>query len=782
LIGETIGHYRVLERLGSGGMGEVYLAEDVRLHRPVALKTLRDDVQADEDARARLLREARAAAALNHPGIAVIYEIDEVERAGAEGPVRFIAMEYVAGETLAEHTRARPPSLEQALDIADRLAEALTEAHARGIVHRDVKPSNVMVAPGGRLKILDFGLAKQHIFGAPDGATWSRDRARSGAGALLGTLAYMAPEQARGQPVDARADIYSLGVLLYELVAGEPPFTGTNAVQVLDAVLHRTPAPLPASVEDPRLPQVEALVRRMLSKEASLRPASMAEVRETIGALRRGTPVAEARELARAVAVLGFANISGHGEDGWLGTGMAETVMSDLGALPGLAVVAPARVREALRQTGAETGEIDESLAERIGRQLGARWVLSGGFQRAGDTVRVTARLADVESRGVLRTVKIDGRLDDIFSLQDQVVRELTTSLRMGTPAHPEGEETLVVEAYEAFSRGMINMQLESYESLDRAIQFFERAVALDPAYVRALVELGHAYATKADYLTLPEFNERALATFRRALERRPESARAWRLMGGTLLSLGRNEEGLEALRRALELAPGDPGALAGMGRALFVGEGRLREAASYFERALERDPQAGWFALQLAHCLALLHDFERGEEVARRAAELQESLLSGREGFVIVGSHMRLGHLAALQGRDAEAVEHFQRELAFLQRVDHALRGRITIELQLRLGAAHRRLGQAEAAQAALETARDAFEERLRLGADDPFTRYYAAGIYAQLGQIDDALASLERAASSRPALTAARAPDDPELEPLRTHPRFRALLQEVE
>jgi tetratricopeptide (TPR) repeat protein len=780
VIGESIGRYRILERLGSGGMGEVYLAEDIRLHRPVALKTLRDDVQADEEAHARLWREARAAAALTHPGIAVVYEIDEIE--GDAGPVRFIAMEYVAGETLGEHARQHPPSLDEAVDIVDRLAEALGEAHTRGVVHRDVKPSNVMVTPDGRLKVLDFGLAKQHVFGGPDGTTWSRDAARSGAGALLGTLAYMAPEQARGQAVDARADIYSLGALLHELVTGKAPFGGDNAVQILEALLGQPPPPLQARTDDPRLPQVEALVHSMLAKEARLRPGSMAEVRERIAALSRGEPAPVGGELAPAVAVLGFVNISGHGDDDWLGTGIAETVMSDLRDIPGLAVVTPAAVREALRRMGAEGHEADEALAARIGRELGARWVLSGGFQRSGETLRVTARLADVEGHRVLRTVKLDGRVDDIFSLQDRIVRELTSSLRLEAPTSEEGEETHVVEAYEAYSRGMVNLQLESYESLERAILFFERAVALDPTWARALVELGHAYSSKADYLTLPELNERALAAFRRALDRQPASAGAWRRMGATLLSLGRDDEALDALRRALELAPEDPGALAAMGRALFIGEGRLRDAASYFERALERDPRAGWFALQLSHCLTLLGDLDAAEESAQQAARLQAALLSGREGFVIVGSHMRLGHVAALRGHHAEAVKQFQQELAFLQRVDHALRGRITIELHLRLGTAHGMLGQAEPARAALETAREAFESRLRLGADDPFTRYYAAGIYAQLGRVEEALDCLEKAAQARPSLTRARAPLDPVLAPLRSERRFRSLFPETQ
>jgi len=778
VIGETVGRYRVLEPLGKGGMGEVYLAEDIRLHRPVALKMLREDVQGSEEARARLLREARAAAALSHPGIAVVYEIDEVERPG--GPIRFIAMEYVAGESLADHARKSPPSLDEALAVVSRLAEALGEAHARGVVHRDVKPANVMVTPDGRLKILDFGLAKQHVFGDPDGETWSRDGARSGAGALLGTLAYMAPEQARGQSIDARADIYSLGALLFELVSGDPPFRGKNAVQVLDGVLRTPPPPLVARSDDPRLPQVEALVRRMLAKEPDLRPASMAEVVAAITALRQGTPAFAPVPLAPAVAVLGFANISGHGHDDWLGTGIAETVTADLRALPGLAVVAPDRVREAMRRAGAEEGEADEALAARVGRELGARWVLSGGFQHAAEIMRVTARLADVESGRVLRTVKIDGRLDDIFSLQDRVVRELAAGLRLGVPATSDGDETSVVEAYEAFSRGVLNLRLESYECLDRALMLFERAVALDPTYARALVELGSAYSTKADYLAVPELNERALGCFRRALERQPASVRAWRQMGGVLVSVGRQEEGVAAIRRALELDPRDAGALAAMGRALFIGEARFQDAADYFARSLESNPQAGWYALQRSHCLALLRDLDAAFESAERAARLQESLMSGQEGFVIVGSYMRLGHVAALRGQDAEAVEEFQRELAFLQRVDHALRSRISIELHLRLGASQRRLGHEDAARAALESARSAFEARLRLGADEPFTRYYAACTYALLGQREEALGSLETAARARRVYTVARARIEPELESLRDEPRFRALVEE--
>ena len=777
LIGETVGHYRVIERLGTGGMGDVYLAEDVRLARPVALKVLRAEAQADPEARARLLREARAASALSHPGIAVVYEIDDVESSG--GTVRFIAMEYVAGETLAAHARRQELDLDGALDLTGQVAEALAEAHAQGVVHRDVKPSNVMVTPSGRVKVLDFGLAQRHLSGEVTESTWTRGPGDDGA--LVGTLAYMSPEQARGEEVDSRADVYSLGVLLYEVLSGQPPFRGRTAVQVLDGVLRQPPPPLQARRPDPRLGEVEALLRRMLAKDRSGRPTDMLEVVEGLAAVRRGAVARAGAGLAPAVAVLGFANITRNAEDEWLGTGLAETVTADLRAVPGLAVVAAERVREVLRRLGAEGREPDEALAVRLGRELGARWALAGAFQRAGHAIRVTARLTDVETGSVLRTVKIDGRLDEVFALQDRIVTELASGLRLAAVPGSEGEDTHVLEAYQAFSRGVINYRLESYESLDRAALLFERAVALDPGYARAHLELGSVYHSKAEYLGAPELHERALASYRRALDLRPGLVRAWREMGSALVMLGRQEEGLAAIRRALELDGEDAGALAAMGRALFIGEARFAEAAAHFRRALESNPQAGWYSLQLAHCLALVRDLEGGEAAARRAVELQEALLTGREGTTIVGSYMRLGHIVALAGRDAEAVKHFQCELAFVQRVEHALRSRITIELHMRLGASQLRLGSEGPARSALEVACAAFQSRLRLGADEPFTRYYAACAHALRGEREEALECLERAARMRRTFTVERARIEPELTSLRDEPRFRALVGEV-
>ena len=780
MIGDTLGHYKVLSRLGGGGGGEVFLAEDERLQRPVALKLLAEERLGDAAADTRLLDEARVASALSHPNIAVIYEVGQFDRPA--GRSSYIAMEYVPGQTLAEFGQRDGLDLDAVLEVARQLTDALARAHAAGVVHRDVKPTNVMVAQDGRVKVLDFGLARRRALPRQDDSTWSRDPTEAPEPrGLVGTLAYMAPEQALGEEVDARADVFGVGVVLYELVAGHRPFEGRSAVQVLDALLHQPPPPLRTRFPDPRVPALEACLRRMLAKDPRERHASMREVSVDLERVARGepVPVPSAAEAGRVVAVLGFRNITGSGEDDWLGTGIAETLTADLRRVAGLTVVAHDRVHEVLRRLELQAGVPEEALAVEAGREFGARWVVSGGFQRAGDAIRVTGVLTEVATGRVAHTVKLDGRLGEIFDLQDRIARELSAGLsERAAPAERMPEETLLVEAYEAFSRGVLNLRVETYESLDRAVLLFERATSLDPRYARAHLELGSSYSTKADYLAMPALHQRALDAYRRALELDPRLPRAWREMGTVLVSLGREDEGLQAIRHALQLDPEDPGALAAMGRALFIGWADFAGAARYLDRALERNPQGGWYALQLAHCAALLREFERGETAVRRAIELQEAFLSGQEGVRIVGAYVRLGHLRALQGGFAEALEAFGRERDFLARADHALRSRISIELHMRTGAAQLALGLAGPGRASLDAAVAAFEERARLGADEPFTRYYAACAYALRGDSEPALACLERALQQRRAFTLARARIEPELETLRRDPRLTRLL----
>jgi serine/threonine protein kinase/tetratricopeptide (TPR) repeat protein len=781
IIGETASHYRILEKLGGGGMGEVFLAEDLRLRRRVALKMIRPERYGDDEARQRLVHEAQVASALNHPNIAVIYEIDDLER--QDGRRSFIAMEYVAGPTLAELGSRGDLPLADVLDIVGQVGQALAEAHEHGVVHRDVKPTNVLIAESRRVKVVDFGVAQFCPLPGNDEATWTRGpNEPSPTGLLVGTVAYMSPEQALGKDVDARTDIFSLGVVLYELLAGRQPFTGRNVVETIDAILHRDAPPLPrlgspAGLELPRI------VRKMLAKDRDQRYASMRDVCRELAALPRD---GAAPSVALApppsspvVAVMSFSNITKDTGDDWLGTGIAETVTADLKAVDGVTVVGRERIYEALKTLAVAGGETDDQLATLVGREVGARWVLGGGYQRMGDVVRVTARLTETDTGAVVRTVKIDGRMDGIFELQDRIVRELSGGLRLSlTPENRTEGETQVVDAYEAFSRGMLNFRAESHESMDRAILFFERAIQLDPAYARAYLQLGAAFSTKASYLAMPELHERAIAHLRRAIELRPNLAMAWRELGSALVDLGRTDDAVSAIERAIVLDPADSGPHSTMGRALFVGRGRFAEAAAWFEKALALNPKAGWAALQLAHCAALLRDFPRGEAAADRATELQEEFLSGKEGILIVGAYMRRGHLLALQDKHREAIDAFRREQDFVARVDHALRGRISIELNQRIGGAHLKLGDRARAEAAFQTALAGWEERLRMGADEPFTRYYAACVYALQGQTEPALANLEKAARARRAFVVERARIEPEFAGLRGENRFEALI----
>jgi serine/threonine protein kinase/tetratricopeptide (TPR) repeat protein len=780
MLGETIGHYRLTDRLGAGAMGEVFLADDTRLHRPVALKMLPVDGGGDEAAAARLVREARVASALTHPNIAVIYEIGEVERQGRRHG--FIAMEYVPGRTLAQIAFERRLEVGEVLGIARQVADALVEAHERGVVHRDIKPGNVMMTDRGLVKVLDFGLARYQPPGSEETATWSgTHRLLEQPGAVMGTLAYMSPEQARGAVVDERSDVFSLGVLLYELLEGRRPFSGPNAVQLLDAILRESPPPL-IGHEGPLARELGGVVLRMLEKERERRHPDMSAVRRDLESLHLGLApaVSPSGSDTPGIAVMSFINITRGHDDDWLGTGIAETVTSGLASVPGLTVVSRARVVEVLRKLGGAEKD-EEALAPRLGRELGVRLVVSGGYQRLTDQVRVTARVTDLSSGTVIQTLKLDGSMAGIFDLQDRILAELSAGLRLHLPAsaarNSDLYETHSIEAYEAFAKGLINLREESPDALDRAILYFERSVALDPDYASAHAQRGLAYELKADYLTMPELYQRALASLDRALILRPGFVQAHRSRGSVLLSLGLEDQALTAVEQALALDPGAASAYQTLGRIHFIGFGDFARAAEYYEKALALNAQAGWAALQLAHCAALLGDPTRAEAAAWRAVVLQEEFLSGREGQLIVGAYTRLGQVFALQGRYDEALHQFARELEFLQRVDHALRSRIFIELHQRIGDARQRAGDAAGSKAALDLAIEAFERRLRTGADDPFTRYYAACAYAVRGDAEAALDSLEKAAASRRRLTVARARVEPALESLRGQERFRAL-----
>jgi tetratricopeptide (TPR) repeat protein len=781
MVGTTVQHYRIAERLGSGGMGEVYRAEDLRLGRDVALKFLPSALKSDPESRGRLLNEARAASLLRSPNIAVTHDIGE--HAGAD----FIVMEYVDGELLSSRVAKGSLPVRDAVEVGIQVADALEEAHARGIVHRDIKSANLMRTGRGLVKVLDFGLAK-FLEPVPANETLQL----TSAGLIVGTVSYMSPEQARGGSVDHRTDLFSLGIVLFELLTGRLPFEGSTPMEIISLILHE-PAPPPSQFAPGVPASLDAVVLRALEKDVDRRYQSARELREDLrkvsseldtGPMRstRGSVIsAPPLPIARAVAVMTFANITREPADDWIGTGIAETVSADLKNIHGLTIIGRARVFDALRNlsTGAH---MNEALAIDVGRRLGAMWVVVGGFQRMGPMVRITASFVEVATGEVRRTVKVDGRMDDIFALQDKIVYELSqgldVDLRGSEIAEIERQETRSVEAYASYARGMMNLRQATRESIDRAVAAFEDATRHDPEYANAWAALGGAYGLMGSFLSLPDMLHKAIDVERRALAIAPDLAEAHAWLAAALLNLGQTDEAIAELREAIRIEPDNASAHQGLARAYWVGKGRFADAIPEFEKAIELNPQSGYSYLQLGLLLAWNGELAKAEDVLRRAVDLQEQYISGNTGLQIVGAHARLGYVHYLAGDYAEALKEYERELAFVGSSDHALRERTTIELNMKVGAAYYRLGQTSEADRHFDRAVRAFDARVSRGADDPFTRYYIACLLALRGDLDAAADYLERVSRLMPELTAARIRIDPDLASVRTHPRVAALL----
>jgi tetratricopeptide (TPR) repeat protein len=786
VIDKALSHYRVVQKLGEGGMGEVYLAEDVRLGRPVALKFLPPALKADPDSRARLLNEARAASLLRSPNIAVTYDIGE--HAGRD----FIVMEYVEGELLSTRVNEGPLPVREVVEVGIQVSDALDEAHGRGIIHRDIKSANLIRTERGLVKVLDFGLAK--FLATKEHDAFVTQPQMTIAGMVVGTISYMAPEQALGRSVDHRADLFSLGVVLYELATGRTPFPGAATTEIIDKILHETP--LSPSGLNAAIPKAfDAIVMRALEKSPTFRYQSARDMRQDlrdlsssldeavrVSASRAAAAVAsqQASAIERSVAVMTFANITRDATDDWIGTGIAETVSSDLKNIHGLTVIGRARVYDALRNL-ASTANLDESLAIDIGRRLGATWVVVGGFQKIGTMVRITAHFVDVATGAVRQTVKVDGQVSDLFALQDKIVFELSEGLNLvlrgSEVAEIERRETRSVEAYESFARGMMNLRLATRDSIERAIAAFEHATRHDPEYALAWAALGGAYNLKGSFLSLRDLMEDAIEIERRALSIDPDLADAHTWLGAALLNLGRTDEALASMREAIRLEPDNGQAHQALARAYWVGKGDFAAAIPEFEKAIALNPEAGYSYLQLGLLLAWEGQYERAEEVCRRAVELQDQYISGNAGLQVVGANGRLGYVYYLQGRYPDALREYERGLSFVASSDHALKDRTAIELNIKMGAAYHRQGLAAESTRHFERARRMFDGLLAKGADDPYTRYYIACMYALSGDREKALDSLERVAAKLPALTAARIRRDPDLESLRSDPRFEAV-----
>jgi eukaryotic-like serine/threonine-protein kinase len=792
LAGQLLAQYRIGDRLGAGGMGEVYRAEDTRLGRAVAVKVLHPGpIGADE--RARLFREARAASVLRSSNVAAIYDLGE----HADRP--FIVMELVDGEALSTRLQRGPLPIADAVAFAAQAADALDEAHAHGIVHRDVKSANLMVDARGRVKLLDFGLAKYDVRPAASAITTGA-LLETQPGVVMGTFSYMSPEQVRGRVLDARTDLFSLGVVLYEMLTGRLPFEGENATEVADRILNGDPPGL--SRFNYAIPErLDAIVLKALAKDVTFRYQSARELYIDLHAVNRwlddpaasrsrrlpsGAIAAATREMRQdqspAIAVMTFANTTREPVDDWIGSGIAETVTADLRGVRGVTLLGRTQVHDAIKHlSGPSLERMAEQQAIEIGRRLGASFIIGGAYQRLGALIRITAELVDVRAASLVRTVKVDGKLDDLFALQDRLVAAMKDGLKIAVRSSSDTEarkETASLPAWEAFSRGQLNLRIATRDSLAAAIVLFEQALAHDPQYASAWAHIGMAYSLQGQFLSLPALLVKATSALERALEIDPENVFALAGLAGVRLAEGRSDEAIASATRAVDLDPTNLAARNTLARAFWMGKGLISEGIAALERARAYNPDAGYVFQQLALLRAISGDLETAEIEAERAVALQEGFKSGTEGLFMVGSHVRMGYVRYRQGRYDSALASFAREQAFLAEHDHALKGRLQIEILQKQGAAHWRKGDREAAEQAFGEMMKAFRARQSRGADDPFTKYYVASLCALRGDAAEALRYLEECVAVRPALTRVRARLDPDFDPLRDDPAFRALV----
>jgi len=570
LVGMKLGHYLLQHKLGAGGMGEVYLAKDFALGRQAAIKVLPPGIP--HGYFSRLVQEAEAAVKLQHPGIATFYE------SGVDSGIEYIAMEYVAGETLRARLSRGPLGVSSVISLASGLLEALAHAHSAGILHRDIKPENIMLIQENMPKLLDFGLAIQLIPASATDTEATRTQIR---GVIAGTLGYMSPEQVRGDAdLDERSDLFSLGAVLYECLSGQPAFTGDTGADRLAAVLYKNPTPLTSLGFSSSISEI---IDRSLEKDKNRRfPSASVFLREVLKL--SDTPVQTG--VSNLLAIVDFRNLSNDSADDWLGTGIAETLITDLSKLPSLKIAPRERIVQAYRSSSSDK---TDPLA--VAQSLGCRWVLEGSFQKMGTMVRITARLTGVATNTVEATEKLDGSIDQIFSMQDRLSASVASILKIQTPSPEMQGNRPILTAYEHYNRGRQFFLGYKKGGFQHAEALYQEAIAIDPRYALAYAGLASINAMKWTYTSDPACLDAAKQHAYRAIELDPSLGEPHIWLGYVLFREGNFNQALEEEQKAGRLSPANH-----MGpyfEGLILKEmGRLDEAISALQKAMAIDPQ----------------------------------------------------------------------------------------------------------------------------------------------------------------------------------------------
>ena len=735
LLGQSVGHYEIVRKIGAGGMGVVYEALDTQLGRRVALKFLPPEMAQDSNLLGRFQREARAASSLNHPNICTIHAIEQHERR------HFIVMELLEGVSLAHKMGRQPMEMDKLLPLAIQMADALESAHAKGIIHRDIKPANLFLTDRGQLKILDFGLAKitvgeAGVGNAAETQTMSASAGLTSPGSVMGTITYMSPEQARGQLVDGRTDIFSVGTVLYQLATGTLPFSGDTSGMIFDAILNHDPKP--ASELNPSLPaDFVRILDKTLEKDRNLRCQTATELKTDLSRLKRDLETSKRRAKektdsdpgsgihrppSKSVAVLYFENLSGAKEDEYLRDGITEDVITDLSKIRGLNIFSRPTVL-AFRDKPVTPAQ--------VGQQLGAAYVLTGTLRRAGARLRITAQLVDTRTDFSLWSERFDREMKDVFEVQDEMARKIAEVLRVTLSA--EELEALAVkptenlQAYDLYLRGKRYARRQTRQDLEFALQMFENAVNIDPSFALAYAACANACAMfYCNYSRDLVWVERAREASGKAVALRwdlPEVqvAQAWVLYAAEL-----HDESIRMVKKAIERKKDCEGAYYLLCRALF--------AAGHYQEVVE---------------------------VAEAAVEA-----SGEDYNVYVPILNALGAL----GKEEARRNWLQRQIAafenHLKQVPEDARARVL------LGAGYAELGRADDALRELNLA-------MTLRANEASILYNAACLYCALGRKQEAIETLRKAweAGFKDSSWARR---DPDLAILHDDPEFDRLYPE--